>query len=231
MKEKVLVIEDEEAINDIICMNLQAAGYETMSVYDGSEAERLLKGGCHQDGMGVSPEEYSAAILDVMLPGKDGFALLEDFRRTEIPVLMLTARDDVLSKVKGLRQGAEDYMVKPFEMLELLVRVEKIIQRSRKKPVEIQIRDVVIYPERRLVTRRGEKVYLKPMEFECLMLFAAHPNIALTREFMIGQLWGGNFSGETRTIDVHVMRLRQKLGFADVIKTISRVGYRLEVEE
>ncbi|MDY2628324.1 MAG: response regulator transcription factor [Lachnospiraceae bacterium] len=231
MKEKVLVIEDEEAINDIICMNLQAAGYETMSVYDGSEAERLLKEGCHQDGRGASLEEYSAAILDVMLPGKDGFALLEDFRRTEIPVLMLTARDDVLSKVKGLRQGAEDYMVKPFEMLELLVRVEKIIQRSRKKPVEIQIRDVVIYPDRRLVTRRGEKVYLKPMEFECLMLFAAHPNIALTREFMIGQLWGGNFSGETRTIDVHVMRLRQKLGFADVIKTISRVGYRLEVEE
>ena len=223
MKAKILVVEDEAAINDIICMNLQAAGYEAESAYDGISAETMI---CRPERV-----KYDLAILDVMLPGKDGFALLADFGKAEIPVLMLTAKGDILSKVKGLTEGAEDYLVKPFEMLELLVRVEKILARFGKKKEEIRIRDVVIYPSRRVVTRAGQEVNLKPMEFECLMLFASHKNIALTREFMLQKLWGENFVGETRTVDVHVMRLRQKLGFADAIRTIPRVGYRLEVDD
>lgn len=224
MKAKILVVEDEVAINDIICMNLQAAGYQTESVYDGLKAEQMIQ----NQGNG---KQYDLVILDAMLPGKDGFTLLEDFGRAEIPVLMLTAKGDILSKVKGLTEGAEDYMVKPFEMLELLVRVEKILARHGKKQEKICIGDVVIYPLRRIVMKNGEEINLKPMEFECLMLFASHKNIALTREFMLQKLWGENFVGETRTVDVHVMRLRQKLGFADVIRTIPRVGYRLEVDD
>lgn len=224
MKAKILVVEDEAAINDIIGMNLQAAGYETESAYDGISAERIIQ-------TQENEKKYDMAVLDVMLPGKDGFELLADFEKAEIPVLMLTAKGDILSKVKGLTEGAEDYMVKPFEMLELLVRVEKILIRHGKKQEEIHMGDVVVYPSRRIVTKGGKEVNLKPMEFECLMLFASHKNIALTREFMLQKLWGENFVGETRTVDVHVMRLRQKLGFADVIRTIPRVGYRLEVDD
>ena len=127
MKNKILVIEDDRAISELLCMNLEAAGYETVAAYDGEEAQRLL----------LWHEDADLAVVDIMLPGKDGFALMEDFKRRNLPVIYLTAKDDVASKVKGLRLGAEDYMVKPFEMLELLVRMEKVLERNRKSQKNI----------------------------------------------------------------------------------------------
>ena len=221
MKGKILVIEDEVAICDLICMNLEASGYETVFFLRGDDAERGLQ----------MDDSYDLALLDVMLPGKDGFELLPLLRERKIPVIFLTAKGDLTSKVKGLKEGAEDYLVKPFEMLELLVRIEKILERTSQKEEKIEIRDVVIYPKRHLVRKGGQEVSLKPMEFECLMMFARYKNIALSREQLLKNLWGIDFEGETRTVDVHVAQLRKKLDFGDVIKTIPRIGYRLEVEE
>lgn len=174
--------------------------------------------------------DFDVAVLDIMLPGKDGFTLLPEFREAGIPVLFLTAKGDVCSKVKGLREGAEDYLVKPFEMLELLVRIEKILSRRGSTETEIRIQDVTIYPGQRVVKKVGMEVHLMPMEFDCLLLLAKHPNLAITREQMLGQLWGVAFDGETRTIDVHVGKIRKKLGFEEVIQTVPRIGYRLEVK-
>ena len=163
-----------------------------------------------------------------MLPGKDGFELLPELKALEIPVIFLTARGDLNSKVKGLTDGAEDYMVKPFEMLELLVRVEKVLSRFQKEEESYRIQDVEIYPKERIVRKAGTDIPFKPMEFDCLMLLVRYKNIALSREQLLQMLWGVEFEGETRTIDVHIGRIRKKLGFQDVIKTVPRIGYRLE---
>lgn len=220
MKEKIFVIEDEIAICDLICMNLEAAGYETVSFERGDDAAEALKVG----------EGCDLALLDVMLPGMDGFELLPLFQEREIPVIFLTAKGDLASKVKGLKGGAEDYLVKPFEMLELLVRMEKVFSRVPKEEESMAIHGVIVYPKRHLVLKDGLEISLKPMEFECLMMFLKYKNIALSREQLLKGLWGIDFEGETRTVDVHVAQLRKKLGWSDIIKTIPRVGYRLEVE-
>lgn len=221
MSERILVIEDEEAINDLICMNLEIAGYEATPFYDGAQAQEALE----------KDHGYGCAVVDVMLPGKDGFELLPSLKSRGIPVIFLTAKSDVKSKVRGLTEGAEDYMVKPFEMLELLVRIDKILSRYRSSEERIQIRDVEIFPKERKVRKAGEDVYLKPMEFDCLLMFAKNKNKALTRSQLLCALWGVSFEGETRTVDAHVGRIRKKLGFQDVIQTIPRIGYRLTLDE
>lgn len=218
MKEHILVIEDEEAINDLICMNLEAAGYVPAPFFDGNAVSVHLQ----------EQKDYDLALLDIMLPGKDGFALLPKLQQAGIPVIFLTAKGDLSSKVKGLKEGAEDYLVKPFEMLELLVRMEKVLSRRKETEECICIRDVEIFPKQRVVKKAGVEIPLKPMEFDCLMLLVKYKNIALEREEMLRVLWGAAFEGETRTIDVHVGRIRKKLGFQDVIKTVPRIGYRLE---
>ncbi len=152
MREKILVIEDEQSINDLICMNLEAAGYQTFSFFDGNQAHLHLE----------EYREWDLALLDVMLPGRNGFELLEDFQRLKIPVIFLTARGDLSSKVKGLKEGAEDYLVKPFEMLELLVRIEKVLARNRKEEECIRIRDVEIFPLERVVKKNGRKAAADP---------------------------------------------------------------------
>ena len=219
MDAKILVIEDEEAINDCICMSLRATGYEVSSFLDGDEASASLE----------DRHDYDCAVVDIMLPGKDGFALLPELGDYDIPVIFLTARGELQDKVKGLTGGAEDYMVKPFEMLELLVRIDKILKRRGTLQAEIAIGDVVIDRERRVVTKAGQEVPLKPMEFDCLMMLVRNRNKALTRSQLLGALWGMEFEGETRTVDAHISRIRRKLGFEDVIKTIPRIGYRLEM--
>lgn len=221
MKRRILVIEDETAINDLLCMNLEVAGYETESCFDGDEASRLLG----------KEHGFDCALVDVMLPGKDGFELLPELKHYGIPVIFLTAKADLTSKVKGLKEGAEDYIVKPFEVLEVLVRLEKVLKRCRTGREVIRILDVEIDEEKRMVKQKGQEVYLKPMEYECLLMFVHHKNKALTREQLLRMLWGVEFEGETRTVDAHVGRIRKKLGWQNVIKTIPRVGYRLEVEE
>lgn len=218
MSAKILVVEDVEQINELICMNLEIAGYKTAAFYDGDKVSEHLKEANH----------YDLALLDVMLPGKDGFALLLELKERGIPVIFLTAKDDLPSKIKGLKDGAEDYIVKPFEMLELLVRVEKVLSRFQKQGGSVHIRDVEIFPEERVVKKSGVEVPFKPMEFDCLMLLVKYRNIAISREELLNALWGVEFEGETRTIDVHIARIRKKLDFQDVIKTVPRIGYRLE---
>ncbi len=221
MKKTILVIEDEEAINDVISMSLRATGYEAVSFFDGDDASASLE----------NRHDYDCAVVDVMLPGKDGFELLPELLKYEIPVIFLTAKGELQNKVKGLTKGAEDYMVKPFEMLELLIRIDKILKRRGSFQEKITIYDVVIDREKRVVTKGGQEVYLKPMEFDCLMMLVRNKNRALTRSQLLGALWGIEFEGETRTVDAHIGRIRKKLGFENVIKTIPRIGYRLEVEE
>lgn len=219
---KILVIEDETAINDLICMNLEIAGYLPVPFFDGEEFSRHLS---EEDG-------YDLALLDIMLPGKDGFALLEELTAHGIPVIYLTAKGDLPSKVKGLKSGAEDYIVKPFEMLELLVRVDNVLKRHRKvKEEEIRIKDVTIHAAKRLVLKGGREVSLQPMEFDCLMAFWNCRNRVMTRDQILNLLWGVDFAGESRTVDVHVANLRKKLDFSDVIITVPRVGYRMEASE
>lgn len=220
MSAKILVIEDDRAISELICMNLEAAGYLPFPMLDGTRVEQFL--------MTKEAKEMALALLDIMLPGKDGFALMEDLKRVGIPVICLTAKDDVISKVHGLKAGAEDYIVKPFEVLELLVRIEKVLKRTGRGRDRLTIRDVVIDLKEHSVTRQGRKVALKPLEYELLVTLAFGKNVAFSREELLNRIWGTDYMGETRTVDVHIGQLRKKLDFHDVIRTVSKTGYRLE---
>lgn len=218
MANRILVVEDDTAISELICMNLEVTGYEVVPVLDGNEVEGTLE----------KEEDFDLALLDIMLPGKDGFELLGVMKKYGIPVIYITAKADVNSKIKGLRSGAEDYIVKPFEVLELLVRVEKVLERTGKQKEVIQVKDLEIHLSEHKVTRNGQTVSLKPMEYDLLVLLAKNKNVAFTREQMLNEVWGSNYLGETRTIDVHIGQLRRKLDLSDVIKTIPKIGYRLE---
>ena len=210
MANRILVVEDDTAISELICMNLEVTGYEVVPVLDGNEVEGTLE----------KEEDFDLALLDIMLPGKDGFELLGVMKKYGIPVIYITAKADVNSKIKGLRSGAEDYIVKPFEVLELLVRVEKVLERTGKQKEIIQVKDLEIHLSEHKVTRNGQTVSLKPMEYDLLVLLAKNKNVAFTREQMLNEVWGSNYLGETRTIDVHIGQLRRKLDLSDVIKTI-----------
>ena len=218
MANRILVVEDDTAISELICMNLEVTGYEVVPVLDGNEVEGTLE----------KEENFDLALLDIMLPGKDGFELLGVMKEYGIPVIYITAKADVNSKIKGLRSGAEDYIGKPFEVLELLVRVEKVLERTGKQKEIIQVKDLEIHLSEHKVTRNGQTVSLKPMEYDLLVLLAKNKNVAFTREQMLNEVWGSNYLGETRTIDVHIGQLRRKLDLSDVIKTIPKIGYRLE---
>lgn len=218
LNNKILVIEDDRAISELLCMNLNAAGYETAAAYDGEEARRLL----------LWHEDASLALVDIMLPKRDGFELMEDFRKKHIPVIYLTAKDDVVSKVRGLRLGAEDYMVKPFEMLELLVRIEKVLERTGRARRMLEIRDIQVDLVRHQVTKNGVIVSLKPMEYDLFVLLLQNRNIALGREEILRRVWGEEFLGESRTVGVHIGQLRKKLDLYEEIRTIPKLGYRLE---
>ena len=218
MANRILVVEDDTAISELICMNLEVTGYEVVPVLDGNEVEGTLE----------KEENFDLALLDIMLPGQDGFELLGVMKEYGIPVIYITAKADVNSKIKGLRSGAEDYIVKPFEVLELLVRVEKVLERTGKQKEIIQVKDLEIHLSEHKVTRNGQTVSLKPMEYDLLVLLAKNKNVAFTREQMLNEVWGSNYLGETRTIDVHIGQLRRKLDLSDVIKTIPKIGYRLE---
>lgn len=217
-KNRILIVEDEEAIAKMIVMNLKVANYDTAMYLDGREAADALD----------SDHNYDLALLDVMLPGMDGFELLEIMKCYEIPVIFLTAKDDLNSKIQGLKGGAEDYIVKPFEILELLVRMEKVLERTEKLNQVIKILDMEINTEEHSVRKNGQEIPLKPKEFELLAVLAKNKNIAISRENLLKMVWGMEYLGETRTVDVHIGQLRKKLGLGDHIKTISKLGYRLE---
>ncbi|MDL2289751.1 response regulator transcription factor [Clostridia bacterium OttesenSCG-928-F22] len=213
---KILVVEDDQAISSLICMNLSVAGYEAIPVYDGAEALETLENGHLTD----------LALLDIMLPGIDGLSLLEHFNIRNIPVIFLTAKDDVESKIQGLKGGAEEYIVKPFEVLELLVRIEKVLERRGRAVESYHIGDIELCTQRRIVKKGKQEVPLKPLEYELLLLLVKNKNIALSREKILHEVWGTDFMGESRTVDVHVAQLRKKTGLR--IVSIPKVGYRLE---
>ena len=212
---RIFVIEDDEAISRLLCMNLAVAGYEPVPAKDGQEALRMIMNGDH----------FDIALLDVMLPGIDGFQLMEPLKAHGIPVIYLTAKNDLESKLTGLTSGAEDYIVKPFEIMELLVRMEKVLARHCTGGV-LTCSDLTIYVEERTVLKGGRPIILKPLEFDLLLFFVRNQNIALSREKILAEVWGMDFYGESRTIDNHVSQLRKKTGLP--IVSVSRVGYRLE---
>ena len=216
---KILVAEDETAINKLICMNLNITGYETVSMPDGQAVLDYLAEGGSAD----------LAVVDVMMPMVDGFALLPVLKEKKIPVIYLTARGDLESKLKGLTGGAEDYMVKPFEMLELLVRIDMVLKRTGKSNEIFALDDVTLDMEKRIVQKNGEVISLTPMEYDLLCILAKNRNIALNREKILREIWGIDFEGETRTVDVHVAALRRKTGLH--IVSVPKIGYRLEVGE
>ena len=216
---KILVVDDEKPINDLIEMNLTEAGYTCRCAYDGMEAADIIE-----------EERFDLVLLDIMLPEVDGYELLEYIKPLEIPVIFLTAKGSVEDRVRGLRLGADDYLVKPFEIVELLARVETILRRAGKTQDIIEVADVTIDTRSRSVKRNGREVALTMKEYELLLLFSRNRNIALFRETLYERVWESEYMGDSRTVDLHVQRLRKKLHWEDKIKAIYKVGYRLEVD-
>lgn len=215
---KILIAEDEPAINKMLCMNLGLMGYDTAAKFDGQQVLDYLAGGGSAD----------LALVDVMMPRVDGFQLLEPLKEHGIPVIFLTARGDLEAKLRGLTGGAEDYIVKPFEMMELLVRMEKVLERHGKAQTRFLLGGVAIDAERRTVTRDGSDLNLTPMEFDLLLLLVRKKNVALSREGLLNEVWGIRYEGGTRTVDVHIAQLRKKTGLP--IVSVPKIGYRLEVD-
>lgn len=216
MKNRIMIVEDDRDIRESLALNLELSGYEYKAFEDGGEAMRSLEADAH----------YDLALLDVMLPGMDGFLLLSPMRAHNIPVIFLTAKADLASRVHGLRDGAEDYIVKPFEMLELLVRIEKVLERTGKGRTEMEYHDVHIDLKKRSVTRNGELMHLQPLEFDLLVMFLRLKNCTLTRDRLLNEVWGYSYYGGTRTVDTHVAKIRKLLGLN--IVSVPKVGYRLE---
>lgn len=215
---RILVVEDEEPIANLIRMNLVKNGYQCDCAYDGLEgADRLEKG------------HYDLCLLDVMLPKVNGYELLEYAKQFDIPVIFLTAMGTTADKVKGLKAGADDYIAKPFEVVELLARIESVLRRFHKTDQTIEVLDVVIDIPSRTVTKGGTEISLTLKEFELLLLFAQNPNIALYRETIYEQVWQSSYMGDSRTVDLHVQRLRRKLGWESQIEAVYKIGYRLHV--
>ena len=215
---KILIVEDEEAISDLIRMHLTRAGYACEQAFDGKEgADKICS------------KHYDLVLLDIMLPEISGYELLDYVKTNDTPVIFITAMGELSDKVKGLRAGADDYITKPFEMVELLARVETVMRRYHKASDKIQIDDVVIDISSRTVMREKEQISLTMKEYELLLLFARNPNIALYRETIYENVWGSNYMGDSRTVDLHVQRLRKKMNWEDKIKAVYKVGYRLEI--
>ncbi len=218
MSAKILVVEDDNAISDLIAINLQYTGYEYTVLSNGIDAEELLE----------PDHSFDLILLDVMLPGIDGFELMDRIKKYNIPIIFLTAKADVSSKIQGLRGGAEDYIVKPFEMLELLVRIEKILERTGKLNVILHFKDITVNLDDHSVIQAGEEVSLKPLEFDLFVMLVKYKNRTIPRERLLNEIWGMDFVGGTRTVDVHIAQLRKKLNLHDEIRSASKIGYRLE---
>lgn len=215
---KILIVEDEEAISDLIRMNLVKAGYSCQCAFDGVTAADMM-----------AQEHYDLVLLDIMLPGINGYELLDYTKTLELPVIFITAMGELEDRVKGLKAGADDYITKPFEIVELLARVETVLRRYHKAADKIEIADVVIDIPSRVVMREGEQIMLTMKEFELLLLFVRNKNIALYRETIYENVWDCSYMGDSRTVDLHVQRLRKKLNWEDKIVAVYKVGYRLEV--
>lgn len=215
----ILIVEDEKPISDLIKLSLKGAGYFCSCAYDGETAADMIE-----------ENRYDLILLDIMIPYIDGFELLEYIKPFDIPVIFITAMNSIDDRVKGLKMGAEDYIVKPFEVVELLARVEVVLRRFHKTSDIIQINDKLTINLKQHVVRYDEQeVALTPKEYDLLVLFAQNPNVALYRETIYEWVWGGNLEYTSKTVDLHVQRLRRKAHLEDMIKAVNKVGYRLEM--
>jgi DNA-binding response OmpR family regulator len=223
---KILVVDDDYNICELIRLYLEKEGYEVIVAYNGSKALEIFKS-----------EAPSLVILDIMLPGMDGWQVCREIRRiSNIPIIMLTAKGETFDKVLGLELGADDYMVKPFETKELVARIKAVLRRYEHKPAEVK---EVVFPN--LVVNlstyqlkvNGKEMEIPPKELELLYFLASHPNKVFTREQLLQEVWGFDYFGDSRTVDVHIKRLREKLDSEEQVwqlKTVWGVGYKFEVK-
>ena len=216
----IMIVEDEKPISNLIALSLKKAGYRCECAYNGLEALDMI-------------DKYypDLILLDIMLPGADGFEILEYVKPLEIPVIFLTAKGELSDRVNGLRLGAEDYIVKPFEIMELLARIEVVLRRYKKLDRIIKILELEIDTDSRIVTKHGENINLTKKEYEILLLFARNPGNVLCRETIYERVWGGDYIAGSRTVDLHVQRLRKKIGWEDYLRSVPKMGYRLEVSK
>ena len=210
----LLLVEDDASVRQIVTLQLSLVGYDVRAAEDAVQARRMLE-----------EKTPDLAILDIMLPGEDGFSLAETMLERAVPVLFLTAKTAVFDRVRGLRMGAEDYMLKPFEPEELLARVENILRRTKKERTRFVCGALVVDLPSRRVTKDGYEVALTALEFDLLAMLVRRSNVALSREALLSGVWGYAYQGETRTVDVHIQRLRGKIG-AEYIETVYKYGYR-----
>lgn len=215
---RILIVEDEKPISDLIRLSLSKAGYVCSCAYDGAEAANILE-----------TAQFDLVLLDVMLPGVSGFELLEYIQPTGTPVIFITAKNSVDDRVRGLRMGAEDYIIKPFEVMELLARVEVVLRRYQKTEEVITVGDLVIDLRSIQVRRNGEVIDLTKKEWDLMLLFVQNPGAALYRETIYERVWGGEYPVGSRVVDLHIQRLRKKIGWEEKLHTVNRVGYRLMI--
>ncbi len=214
---KILIVEDELPISTLIRMNLMEAGYECTCVYDGQQAADIIE-----------KVNYDLILLDIMLPKINGFELLEYIKTYEIPTIFLTAKSDIRDKVAGLRAGAEDYITKPFDIAELLARVETVLRRYNKAESIISFGDILIDTQARMIKKNGDNVNLTVKEYDLLLLFLRNKGRALQRQQIYSAVWEEEYMGDSRTVDLHVQRIRKKLNLESKIVPVYKIGYRLE---
>ncbi len=212
----ILIVEDEISIASFIEKGLTANGYACRCAHDGLKAADLIES-----------ENFDLILLDVMLPGADGFELMDFIRPIGTPVIFITARSAVTDRVTGLRLGADDYLVKPFELIELLARMEAVLRRHHKGTSMLTLGDVTVHLDSRRVTLGGKDVELAVKEYDLLVFLLRNRDMALFRETIYERVWQGEYTGDTRTIDLHVLRLRRKLRWEGRLVSVNRIGYRL----
>lgn len=218
---RILIVEDEEAIANLIRMNLIRYGYTCEICSDGLMACDLLE----------KDVSWDLILLDIMLPGADGFEVMEYIKPLHIPVIFLTAKSGMDDKLKGLTSGADDYIVKPFEIVELLARINIVLKRYHKTDELLVFSDIKVNSENRTVHKLNTLIDLTPREFDLFLLLIRNKNITLFRETIYEKVWGKPYEGDTRTLDLHIRRIRQKLDLGDSLKTIYGIGYRLDENE
>ena len=215
----ILIVEDEAPISNLIRLSLTKEGYHCDCAFDGAEALDCLE-----------KRRYDLILLDVMIPEIDGFELMDYIRPLEIPVIFLTAKAAVQDRVKGLRLGAEDYIVKPFEVVELLARVDVVLRRYKKCDMVLEIGGLKIDTGSMQVWRDGQEISLTKTEYELLLLFARNPRRAMYRETIYERVWGEEYPFGSKAVDLQIQRLRKKTGWENCLRAVNKVGYRLEVE-
>ena len=216
---RVLIVEDGKPISNLIRLSLTKEGFQCVCAYDGAEAADLLE----------REPPFDLILLDVMLPEVDGFELMEYIRPMEIPVIFLTAKASVHDRVKGLRLGAEDYIVKPFDTIELLARIDVVLRRYRKCDMVLEIGGLRIDTASMRVWQGETEISLTKTEYDLLLLFARNPRRAMYRETIYERVWGEEYPFGSKAVDLHVQRLRRKVGWETMLQAVNKVGYRLEV--